>query len=546
MKKVKVDLVLGILLISLFSLFFLWDCINVIQYQVIEYDEGYNATVAANVMRYGEYRVSYPSDTIFYNKITTGEMVLLPTALLYKIWGINSVTSSIVAVVYGLGCIFAVWGLLKVCLKDFTSKPNTLAAVGCILLILSDSIFEYVSTHLIGETAALFFILIGFIFIKRFYDSGKPRYFFLSGCMFAFSFLTKSSMIFIVSSIMGLIAMETLLVKSISLKHTGIFISGFACGFFVLDAYKLFQLGGISPYLKWWADEWGNMLSQSSGIDTTYSIADKIIFLKEIFSGCNAYLCVLLTILPVVVWLAMVVRKLLGKAAAANDGLKVMTLSGICGSSLIAFFVLLGGSGLVYARRHEVNQFLVRLYAIFFALVLIAYAIRKIEVKRQICAVGLLLAAGVTFAATVPIATVKLNYYLYVSKEHENVYPATLMDEFLDEVDQLPEDAVLYCAGWWQEPDVSLYLDRDMKDIFDIIYAGEALSENGYFIVGNYIDGISKNELEEGLNAKLVRVDTSEIDYDRYVSSFDRRDFDNFAIYKICVNPSLEIDLGSE
>ena len=40
-----------------------------------------------------------------------------------------------------------------------------------------------------------------------------------------------------------------------------------------------------------------------------------------------------------------------------------------------------------------------------------------------------------------------------------------MMDVFLEEVDALPENAVLYCWGWWQEPDVKLLLGKDMVDL---------------------------------------------------------------------------------
>ena len=114
------------------------------------------------------------------------------------------------------------------------------------------------------------------------------------------------------------------------------------------------------------------------------------------------------------------------------------------------------------------------------------------------------------------------------------------MNQFLDEIALLPENATLYCAGWWQEPAVTLFLDRDMKDIYEVIKGETKLENDSYFIVGNYILDESKSNLETVLNVQLDEVDSIEINYGIYPSAFDRKDFDNFAIYEIKKNTPLE------
>lgn len=546
MKKINYDTIIGCIIVTFFLIIFAYDCINTIQYQVLAYDEAYNASVAANVMRYGEYRVSYPSDITFNNIITTGETVILPTALIYKVCGINTVTSSIVATIYGMGCILILFLLIKNCIKYFTDKSSIISAVCTVLLVLSDGLFIYVSTHLIGEVAALFFVLTGFVFIEKFYRSGKKKFILGAGAFFAFSFLTKSSMIFIVVSILGLIIAEVFLLKTITIKDTLVFACGFISGFALLDSYKFYQLGGIFPYLNWWSDEWKNMISQSSGADISYSVFEKIDYLSEIFAGCNDWLCILVTVLPVFIWTILILNahKTNRTFSIENNGLKVMTLGGVCGASLIVYFVLLGGSGLVYARRHEVNEFLVRVYAVFFAVVILCKAKNIIKNNTIHAAIIICVAIALLFSV-IPLNVVKNNCSLYASKECENTYSAELMNQFLDEVDKLPEDAVLYCAGWWQEPDISLFLDRDMISIYDVIYSDAVLAEKSYFISGNYINDVSIADIEDSLNVHMVKVDTSEVDYEKFVTQFDRKDIDNFAIYRL-VQSKPEISLINE
>lgn len=159
----KEDIIIGTVLIVLFMIVFIIDAVNVISNQFIGYDEGYNATVAASVMRSGIYQVSYPAHIVFYNIITTGSTVLLPTALIYRFFGISSFTTKIVPVIYGALCVLLFWIFMKMCLNKFRYK-NSMAAVLTILFILSEKLYETISTQLIGEIGCLFFLIVSLIF----------------------------------------------------------------------------------------------------------------------------------------------------------------------------------------------------------------------------------------------------------------------------------------------------------------------------------------------------------------------------------------------
>ena len=102
------------------------------------------------------------------------------------------------------------------------------------------------------------------------------------------------------------------------------------------------------------------MLSQSSGVDLTYSIRDKINYLPQVF-GINPYLSLAVIALPVCLYgVHVICRGFLKKDFFLNNELSVV-YGGVAGSSLLVYFILLGGSGLVYARRLAANAFFVRL-----------------------------------------------------------------------------------------------------------------------------------------------------------------------------------------
>lgn len=541
-KEINKDFVIGILILFVMAVVFLYDCINDNRFQFLGYDESYNATVAANVVRYGEYKVSYPDDIVFYNMITTGQTVLLPTAFFYKFFGINMITSSIVPVFYSVACIFALWMLLNISLKTKDRKYYTLSAILIIFLVLSDRYYGYISRCLLGEIAALFFIIMSLILLLYYFEKRTKYYIFLSGFMMACAFITKSSMIFFVVSFLGIILLETVFTKNIKYRDGLCCFFGFITGIMVLDFYKLFQLGGIEQYILWWKMEWNNMLNQSSGVDISYSILEKIEFLDDIFWGYNILYCLVLILSPIIVYTVLFFWKFIMKKTIDNKGIYIISIAGVGGASLLVFFILLGGSGLANARRLVVNVLIIKLFACYIIgmLVIIITEMKKFTIK------SILLAFLTVFACilTYPYKEIKTNTLSYLKQEADYAYGTRLMKEFLREVGEIPDKATLYCAGWWQEPNVTLFLDRDMKDINDIIYGKEELSKDGYFIVGNLIHDIRKSDIQDAVNATLVRVDESNVDYEKYSTSFNRNDFDLYAIYKIELNEYPEYELG--
>lgn len=542
-KNFAVEYLISVACIALFAIFLFADGVNAIRFQAIGYDEGYNATVAANFMRHGEYRVSYPAEIPFYNIITTGETVILPTAFLYKVFGINAVTSSLIALIYGTMSILVIWRLFY---KSFFGKKGAaiVALIGTIFLVLSDSYFARISTHLIGEGAALFFLIVASIFLLDYTEKNKAYYIFGAGGMVAFSFLTKSSMIFFVITFAGLMLWEIYVCKTVSRRHGIFYFLGFFAGFVLLDSFKLVQLG-LKNYVLWWINEWKNMINQSSGIDITYSIKDKICYLEEIFNGSNKYFCLFMILLPIVIYalrfIAMFRDHRDASRSKRNRPLSMgMLFVGMGGTSLLVYFILLGGRGLIYARRHEVNGIAVRIFSLYILGLMVLKLIELLndeslnnakQVRRIMIST---LIAGVCFFLICPIQVVKRNVISYVDKEIDYEYKAKLMNEFINEVAELEHDAVLYCVGWWQEPNISLYLDRKISDIL----SGVKPEENSYLVVGGLILGTTISDIENIANAKLIRIDCSEVDYTLYPID-SRNDFEVFAIYKMV--PTLDM-----
>lgn len=271
-------------------------------------------------------------------------------------------------------------------------------------------------------------------------------------------------------------------------------------------------------------------------MDTTYSIAYKFEFLESIFAGCNRYFCAFLLLLPVFLYAEFFFDGIKRKNTNPPE-MPIMPMVGVCGASLIVFFVLLGGAGLAYDRRHEVNAVLVRLFAVYQIVYISLSALECFRHKgfgrnSAMRCVGLVLSFLLLIQA-IPLKVVRTNLIDYLDKQAVDEYELQLMDEFLNEIDSLPAHATLFTAGWWQVPNVTLALDREMTDLLQPIVQ---IPPESYFLSGNYIHGIHIEEIEGIMNAQLVRVDTSEVDYDRFHPVYDRGNVESFAIYKIDPN----------
>ena len=528
------DFYAGAILITLFLAFFIIGIINFVSSQPIQFDGAWNASIATNLIRHGEYRVSYPQPLPFYFKISTGLPVLLPASWLMNWLGVSNVSINLIAIIYASLAIILFWILLSLCLpKDFKFRW-ILSSIIVILLILSDPAYNIISGNLFGEPACIFFLLMAMIAWLKYYDSRKNILLFFSGAMLALMFLTKVATIFILVSCFGILLIETLLTKRMSWKSFYLGIGGFISGFALTDGLKLYSLGSFREYLQWWITEWRDMIHQSGG-DGNPSILQKYDYLERIF-GSNPFFGLLFIVIAILIYLYGL--RFLRKQYSSKHGHIIMGYCGLSGASILVYYLLFGSQGLMKYRRLAVNEIFVRLCIIFLLGCLIICFIDlcrrwsrndgntpKNKVFLTLFSI-LLLIWGVF-----PPSQISKNLSTLLGSGEPTYYLRT-MHRFLDEVDHLPQDATIYTAGWWQEPNVTIFLDREMTDVTKSECRKEP-SENDFFIIGLAYNAYRKADIENYLNAELTRYDEINVNYDSIYIIGNKEDLDLFAIYKV-------------
>lgn len=275
----KIIYIISIILVVVFCTIFVIVGIDAIQHKHIGFDEAWNASVAANVARGHGYMESYQSPgRLFPTVITTGQTVLLPTAILYKIFGVNLITSSIIPLLFGMTSIIVtyifIFMILKAYVKRYEIDDIAIPFISVILTIfdvLSRRQYNTLSTGLLGETAALFFILISGICIFEFYKTEKPIYILIASGLQIVALMTKPEVIMINVSIIGCVIITSVALKS----YRTVLWTALGCiiGLVATDLYKFIKMGAsIRNYLGWWDDEVRYMFQQSSGVDVSVDI----------------------------------------------------------------------------------------------------------------------------------------------------------------------------------------------------------------------------------------------------------------------------------
>ena len=175
-------------IVTLFLLFYRLD-----NYPLFFVDEGAFLRVSKTLAVEGVY-ADRSSEGYRYNGavISTGPTVIVPTAILFKIFGVSPIYGRIVSAVYGLLMLLALWYLTK---QLFNRSVALLAVIFALASPALSMIFN--ARAMMGDLAGVFFILMGLIFWVH--PKGKTWLeLVLSGIFFGLACVTKFQFVLLV------------------------------------------------------------------------------------------------------------------------------------------------------------------------------------------------------------------------------------------------------------------------------------------------------------------------------------------------------------
>lgn len=171
------------------------------------HDEGAILSVPMTLSKDGVYATrNYGGYQTFGPIQSAGPTVVLPIALLFKIFGVGLIQGRIVAGLYVLMAL----SFFYLCGKELFDRRTALLAT-LFLLVSPAAGFLLFGRHVLGDIPALAFFLGGYWAWIKGWRSGKAGYFILSGCMFGLAIITKTQyLLFVGAALFLLVVLDSM------------------------------------------------------------------------------------------------------------------------------------------------------------------------------------------------------------------------------------------------------------------------------------------------------------------------------------------------
>ena len=430
----------------------------------LTFDDSYNAQVAAHFAQTLEYAVEYPDVIPCSVKITTGPTMLLPTALLYRLFGVSALTTQIVALLYSVLLIIAVFKF-----ADFIVKRWTWASLAVLICFMLASNWLYsLSIVLLGEIAALFFVVASLYHLCKFIEERYVRCLFLSGMFLAFSLVTKTSQVFMCIVIPILLLFNVIVFRNIKFKNLIRWSVGFVFGYGIFEAFKFWQLGSVEAYINNWNEQRENVYSQTGTSNffdrfDAAQIKERWDYLQYVF-GLNSVARMVLMLVPIIVIIVLLIKRF--TSIAVKRGIVYMIAAyGVAADSMLVYYVLFGSAGLTYARRMAVYSETLFICNLMLLATFTYYAFSPVSWEGEKKLMAKIIAPILCIICVILcVPTIKNSLANYTKlPEYSATHDAN--ERLVDFVETLPDDANLYTYDWWQAPEISLMTDLTFKDI---------------------------------------------------------------------------------
>ena len=491
-------LLIGILLI---------ECI----YGMPSFDGAMNLQVAVNLSKNGIYAGNYPIYTLFDEKIQTGIPVLLPIAVLIKLFGQSFAVTLVVNAAYILLLLVVVGQIFKT-----ADLPNKIFYVSAVIIINTPVFFEY-GMGVYGEIPTLALFLSSVLNLLNYEKTLKRKYILYAGILMGLAYLTKT-VILIGLAGYGVVFLSKLIRKEIKCKLILWWILGFLIPVIVFEAYK-FILLGAQEYIFWWKEQLAAIFMQAgvkSGYSDTEGIFEKLMLHFQLLFQYFGWRAILACFAIISGALRIVYRLLQGKYLQSID---IIFITGVC---YLIWWLVLTPTEKAWSRRIlngiillEISFFLQ--YIFFQDLLRIkegAFGRLKVYtpyIVRGVLILSILVLFGKTLEEANSIPALK----------EEKMHLNSAGNKIVEILDQ-NENAVFCGAEWWQAPLLSYYTKTDFLDFYDIkddIQNKE--TENSYYLVADFYTLILGQAIRDDV---LGLSDYEQIYYDQE---------GQYAIYKI-------------
>lgn len=451
-------------------------------------DGAWNAQVADVFARTGRYAVSYPQEEAFYVPITTGQTVLLPVALVYRIFGVSQMSSAVVPLLYMSAAVLAMLVVFRryFAACGYAPVPGAMLSGSCTMVcFFFYSLFGRYAHQVLGEGAALAFLMGACLMLGRYTQTHRGADALLCGGLLACALITKTVTMCFIAVFGLLILLECFVTRRFSVTLIFYLAAGFAAAFCALEAFKLVQLdGSIGTYLRWWKStllySFGLSSDGAAQVSGLARILDNLRSAADLFTARQIpALLVMLLIAPMCYLVSAASRLMKREDPFAHPARFALLALGLGGDGFVVASILFTSSSMFAERR-------MLLHGVFFLMFVLAATVDLLcSVKRKkrkwmiVCSVLCVYAALCAAPRTLEGGKEFLRY-----DQSEDAQRARDVHAFSEAVAQLPPGRYYGC-GWIFAAETMLMNGLRLYNLEDGAPA-YAEAENHYLLVESY------------------------------------------------------------
>lgn len=471
-------------------------------YGVPSFDGAMNLQVPLQMIRQGKYMTTYDGGIVFDGRIQTRLPVLLPIYLIWKLFGISSVSALLVNALYIVLMQYIVWKIMNII------GASRIACYSATILPVLLPCFDELSMGIYGEIPMLALILCAIYWLIKSEQDQESRCkcFVISGLFFSLAVLNKTVALIAMPAFIFMFLIKLIDYKKKMVKPLMAWGIAFIVPIICEEVFRLIQIGGWTEYANGWSTELTG-IGQQAGVKKQYVDTPNIlvkfwthlnIFCDDFNFWLGPVVLILILILVFCVW---------GYWFFIRKKHRWESILLLISCSYFGWWLLITTTQKAWARRILPGAILLIICIVYFADVYL----KKVKWNKWIYSVVFCVVATGFMIVTVNDC---IQYdYEYKSEIQEL---ATQMKEI-----DAQENVAFYGIGWWQAPILAFYSGIDLYDLEN----AEDIS-GGYFVLDDAANRLSDSfmkiddryELElvaEARGNKLYKI--SEIEYENHV-----------------------------
>lgn len=424
------------------------------------FDGAMNLSVASSLSKGDGYRRDYAERAAFPHEIQTGAPYILPSAMIFRIFGVGITQSQIVNILY-FGMLLGTCYLLV----RLTNGSSAAVFAACTVATMPGMQLWGFSGY--GEIPALALLLAATV---AFYGKTWPGRYTndaVAGFLAAAAIITKTVML-IGAGAFGLTVLLSLLLDrseelKVRLKRLGVLVASGACTIAAMEVWRAISLGGLKAWQKWWVVEAGSIFTQA-GVEPAHhrSLLDLIHKLQTHlgYLSHNYRFSLWITL----IWLAMIYLAtivLFRRKEQSNRKWATLTVL-LIAAVYMAWWLILTPTTKAWHRRIIDGMICADLGLIMFASLYISEISSSLKANAPRYAKALV----VFLVFAIPsIWLVKGTRDIFINRKSPTANSNLL--GVAKRVHDLPNDAYIFGIGWYSAPRVSLLSGRHILDFND-------------------------------------------------------------------------------